>query len=146
MLGLAGFDQDTVEVVRAECPTAADVGPRLDNRARVVAIQTPTASVAGFERVADVPIYFADALVRQAPSLMLTADARAPRARMNAADLQRLGAAHGAPVRIANGAAAVVLGTLIDAGVPAGCVRLAGGHALTAPLGALTGNLSVEPA
>ena len=146
MLGLAGFDQDTVEVVRAECPTAADVGPRLDNRTRVAAIQTPAASAAGFERVADVPIYFADALVRRAPSLMLTADARAPRARMNAADLQRLGVANGAPVRIANGAAAIVLGTLIDAGVPAGCVRLAGGHALTAPLGALAGNLSVEPA
>ena len=65
---------------------------------------------------------------------------------MNSTDLGRLGVASGANVRVANGAAAVVVGTVADAGVPPGCVRLAGGHPLTAPLGALTGNLSVEPA
>ncbi len=146
LLGLAGFDQDTLEIVRTECPSAADIVSRLDNRPGVAAAVESSAIAAGFERVADIPIYFADSLVRQAPSLMLTADARPPRARMNAADLGRLGVASGSTVRIANGAAAVVVGTVADAGVPPGCVRLAGGHPLTAPLGALTGNLSVEPA
>ena len=42
---------------------------------------------AGIERVADVPIHFADPLVRRAPSLQQTADAKPPRARMNALTL-----------------------------------------------------------
>ena len=51
-----------------------------------VAIETAASAAAGLERVADVPIHFADPLVRRAPSLQQTADSRPPRARMNAAD------------------------------------------------------------
>ena len=49
---------------------------------RATAIAAPATKTHGFERVADVPIYFADPLVRRAPSLQQTADARPPRARM----------------------------------------------------------------
>ena len=50
----------------------------------------------GIERIADVPIYFADPLVRRSPPLQQTADARAPTARVNATLLAQLGLAAGA--------------------------------------------------
>jgi NADH-quinone oxidoreductase subunit G len=43
----------------------------------------------GIERVADVPIHFADPLVRRSPALQQAADSAAPTARMNAAMLAR---------------------------------------------------------
>ena len=59
--------------------TANDkLAQRLDNgSAAVPALADPPA---GLQRLADLPIYSADALVRRAPSLQLTADARAPMA------------------------------------------------------------------
>ena len=48
------------------------------------------AAHAGLERIADVPIYAADSLVRRASSLQLTADARPPVAALPAALWQQL--------------------------------------------------------
>ena len=53
----------------------------------------PAASTA-LQRVADVPIYAADPLVRRAASLQLTTDARAPQAVLSAALAQQMGMAH----------------------------------------------------
>jgi len=145
LLGLDGFAQDTVEAVRAEC-LPADLAARLDNRTGVVAAAVPARSTDGFERVADVPIYFADALVRRAASLRQTADARPPRARMNSADLARLGVTTGDKVRIANGACQLVMAAITDDGVVAGCVRLSAGDASTIDAGPLAGCLQVERA
>ena len=74
--------------------TDADIAARLGNGTRV-AIATPRGAPGGLERVADVPIHFADPLARRAPALQETADAAPPRARMNAAMLQQLGVAAG---------------------------------------------------
>ena len=145
LLDLDGFGQESVEAVRAEC-LPADLAARLDNRTAVVAAAVPTHPIEGFERVADVPIYFADALVRRATSLGQTADARPPRARMNSADLARLGVAAGEKVRIANDASELVIAAIADSGVAAGCVRLSAGHASTIDAGSLAGSLRVERA
>ena len=51
----------------------------------------PVTTPAPLERVADVPIYFADTLVRRAMSLQQTADARPPKARMHRSLLDKLG-------------------------------------------------------
>ncbi len=55
------------------------------------------------------PIHFADPLVRRAPSLQQTADARPPQARMNALTLAQLGVAEGAQVKVTQGRGEAVL-------------------------------------
>ncbi|MDX9838516.1 MAG: NADH-quinone oxidoreductase subunit NuoG, partial [Azoarcus sp.] len=79
LLQLDGFDQGDSEAVRAE--VLGDETP-LGNSIAGVGIGA-SAAATGLERVADVPIYFADPLVRRAPSLQKTKDAAAPVARMS---------------------------------------------------------------
>jgi NADH-quinone oxidoreductase subunit G len=74
MLGKPGFELDTVDEVREACLGGRDVARLLDNRIEPAGgSATP---VSGVQRIADVPIYFADPLVRRAPSLQKTRDAR----------------------------------------------------------------------
>jgi NADH-quinone oxidoreductase subunit G len=142
LLGLPGFEYDSIEAVRAECLRGQDIGARLSNKTNV----TPGKSshfVAGLKRIADVPIYFADALARRAPSLQKTSDARPPRCWMNAALLKSLDVAPGQPVLVRQGTGEARLEAALDARLPDGCVRVAAGHPSTAGLGAMFGSLSV---
>jgi NADH-quinone oxidoreductase subunit G len=101
---------------------------------------------AGIQRIADVPIYFADPLVRRSPPLQKTADAEAPRAWMNARLMQSLGVAAGQPVLVRQNGGAAKLAAALDAKLPDGCVRVAAAHPSTAALGAMFGTLTVERA
>jgi NADH-quinone oxidoreductase subunit G len=146
MFNLPGFDADTSEDIRDAL--LADTGPlasRLDNATRVDIVR-PTESAAPVERVADVPIYFADALVRRAESLQQTADARAPRARMHRSLLDKLGIAEGAQVKVKQGRGEAVLAAWVDSAVPPGVVRVAAAHASTCGLEGLSGLVSVQRA
>src|SRR5689334_10786932 len=78
MLGRPGFELDTVEEVRKACLNGRDVARLLSNELKAPAGEKSSSS--GIQRVADVPIYFADPLVRRSPPLQKTRDARAPRA------------------------------------------------------------------
>lgn len=98
------------------------------------------------ERVADVPIYFSDPIVRRSPPLQLTADARAPTARMAPATLARLGVAAGEAVRLTQGAGFAVLAAAADARVAEGVVRVAMAHVSTAGLSEPLGPITVERA
>ncbi|MEK8052399.1 NADH-quinone oxidoreductase subunit NuoG [Ideonella sp. DXS22W] len=145
LLGLDGFNQETVEEVRAEAlGDVATLAQRLNNTASA-AIAVPAAGT-GLERVADVPIYAADALVRRAPSLQRTADARAPMAGVPAALWAQLGLAEGAKVKLSQGGASAVLAARLDATLAANAVRVPAGHADTASLGAMFGAIAVEKA
>jgi NADH-quinone oxidoreductase subunit G len=147
LLGLDGFGQDSSEDVRAEALGGKpEFIERLNNSAQGATVALGAAALSGFERIADVPIYFADALARRAPALQKTRDAAPPAARMNAATLAKLGLAAGIKVRVRQGAGEALLDAVLDAGLPDGCVRVAAGHALTAGLGAMQGELSVERA
>ena len=98
-------------------------------------------------RVADVPIHFADPLVRRAPALQGAADSAAPTARMNAAMLKKFGLAAGDLIKVgAGGTASVTLAAQLDAGLPDGVVRIAAAHADTVALGPMSAVLSVEKA
>jgi NADH-quinone oxidoreductase subunit G len=143
MLGLPGFDFESIDDVRALLPSEADIAARLSN-ATQVSIAKPSAAANGFERVADVPIYFADALVRRSPPLQQTIDAKAPKARMNALTLAQIGATEGALVKVTQGRGEAVLATLADAAVPAGVVRISAAHPSTCGLDGLTGPVTVE--
>jgi NADH-quinone oxidoreductase subunit G len=102
--------------------------------------------VPGLQRIADVPIYFADPLVRRAPALQKTRDARPPKAWMNAKLMKKLGVADGQPVLARMGAAPARMPAALDERLPDDCVRIAAAHPATADLGAMFGSLSLEKA
>ena len=104
------------------------------------------ATPGGYERIADVPIYAADSLVRRASSLQLTADARPPVAALPAALWQQLGLHAGDRVLVAQGQTAVVLPARLDATLAAQAVRVSAGHPATQALGPMFGPLTVEKA
>ena len=143
LLRLPDFDIDTSEVVRDAVLGERPVEARLDN-STTVAIERPPTTPAPLERVADVPIYFADPLVRRGTSLQLTADARPPKARMHRALLDKLGLTEGAQVKVKQGRGEAVLATAVDAAVPPGVVRIAAAHASTCGLEGLSGPVTVE--
>jgi NADH-quinone oxidoreductase subunit G len=145
-LALPDFGFDSIDDVRAALlPPADSIRERLANGTRLE-IATPATTVAGYERVADVPIHFADPIVRRAPSLQRTADAKPPRARMNASTLQRLGVDQGAQVKVRQGSGEAVLTAVCDDTVPAGVVRIAAAHPSTCGLEGLSGPIGVERA
>ncbi|GAB1395192.1 NADH-quinone oxidoreductase subunit NuoG [Rhodocyclaceae bacterium] len=144
LLEVAGFDYESSEQVRDQL---LDGKPEfvagLDNAVKTGTLNL-SAEAVGMQRIADVPIHFADALVRRAPSLQVTKDAAVPTARMNAAMLAKLGVAAGENVKVGAGKTALV--AECDAGVPDGCVRIAAAHASTVAIGPMFGSLTVEKA
>ncbi len=145
LLGLPGFEYESAEQVRGDCLRGKDVAKLLSNRIDLAAKAGP-AQPSGLQRIADVPIYFSDALARRAAPLQMTRDARPPRACMNAKLMQDLGVAPGSRVRVRQGSGDAVLEAALDERLPDGCVRVAAGHSSTARLGAMFGALSVEKA
>ena len=151
LMDIAGFDYDTSEQVRDEVCTPDNVAARLDNRVAGLerSLNAGTESVresqvAGIlQRVADVPIYFTDPIVRRADSLQQTHDAQPPKAWMNAALAARLGVEAGLKVRVRQGGGEAVLELGIDDLLPADCVRIAAGHPASATLGAMLGEITL---
>ena len=142
LLDLQGFAYDSSEAVRAEALGAqSEFVAGLDNAVAGLALDLGAAP-ASLERVADVPIYFADALVRRSPSLQRARDSATPTARMNAATLQRLGLSAGRKLKLTQGAGSCVLEAALDPRLPDGAVRLAAAHASVSDLG--TGAVTVE--
>ncbi|MFI4981534.1 MAG: molybdopterin-dependent oxidoreductase, partial [Nevskiales bacterium] len=144
LLGLADFDYASSEQVRDEIVTPDAVAAKLDNRLAGIALQTPVAS-AGLQRIADVPIYASDAIVRRAASLQQTSDAAPPLAWMNAALLAKLGLKTGQMVKVRQGEGEAALTAACDDRLPRDCVRLAAAHPATSKLGAMSGEVRVEP-
>ncbi len=146
LLGLPGFDADTADDVRASVlPANGDIAASLSNAASL-AVAKPATAASPVERVADVPIYFADPLVRRATSLQHTMDARAPKARMHRSLFDTLGLAAGTQVKVTQGNGEAVLTAMIDSAVPPGVVRIAAAHPSTCGLAGLSGPVNVERA
>ena len=146
LLDLSGFDYESSEQVHAEMlPATDDFVTGLNNSLRNVSWTLPTAQQ-GLQRVADVPIHFADPLARRAPALQKTADAVAPTARMNARTLSAIGVTDAAQVRIRQGEGVALLTSRLDETVPDNCVRIAAAHSATAALGEMFGAINVERA
>jgi NADH-quinone oxidoreductase subunit G len=150
LLGLSGFEYESSEAIRneilgAETPAQANVASRLNNNASVQP-QAAAQSGSQLERIADVPIYSSDAIVRRSQPLQETADAKRPKAWISAALAQKLGVAAGAQVKFAQGQGSVSLAVGIDKGLPDNVVRVAAAHGSTKNLGAMFGAISVEKA
>jgi NADH-quinone oxidoreductase subunit G len=144
LLELDGFDFETSEAVR-DAAMPADLPARLSN-AISVPLTLPAEAVEGIERLADVPIYFADAIVRRSPPLQATADARPPRARVNARTAAPLSLIAGDRVRVSQGSGSALLDLQIDERLADGVVRVAAAHPSTAALGLMFGPVRLERA
>jgi NADH-quinone oxidoreductase subunit G len=143
LIGLEGFAQDSIDAVRRELPAAGAI-PGLLSNATSVAIGPPAHAEVEPERVADVPMYFADPLVRRAPSLQKTRSAAPPVVRANAKTLERLQLADGEAARVRRDQGEAMLKVVADPGVPDGCVRIAAAHPATTMLGPMFGPIAVE--
>ena len=144
LLGLPGFDYDRSEQVRDQACRPDAIAGRLSNAVEGLAIEPGPSPGGGLERVADVPIYAADPLVRRAGSLQQTNDAAPPRAFANGALIARLGLAAGSLVRVKQEGGEAVLELARDEQLPDGVVRVAAAHASTAGLGAMFGEIALE--
>ncbi|MEY3790173.1 MAG: dehydrogenase chain [Pseudomonadota bacterium] len=149
LLGLDNFAYESSEDIRNEVLgvktlEGLDLSARLTNRADV-ALHAPQTSTE-IQRVADVPIYFSDAIARRSESLQQTVDAQAPNVKLSASLAQSLGVSAGSLVRVTQGTGSVTLPCAIESGLPTNVVRLAAAHASTAALGAMFGSIKVEKA
>ena len=153
LLGLSGFDYETSEAIRTEILGAIalvdlDLTTRLNNTTDL----PPQFAVSGtsadsqLQRLADVPIYFTDAIVRRAESLQQTVDAQAPKAWLSSACAQKLSVTDGDLVQVKQGEGSAILTACVDHGLPSSVVRLAAAHASTSTLGAMFGAITVEKA
>jgi len=146
LLEIQGFEYDTSEEVRDAMLSGHNLFEKLNNHVEGVAIQPVVpAKISGLQRVADVPIYSADALVRRAPALQKTRDAATPCVTMHGSELQKRGIQSGGEVKVSQGGASVNLVAQADDSMPAGTARVAAGHPATAELGAMFGTITVEP-
>ncbi len=146
VLNLDGFAYESSEAVRDEViGKGTEFVTGLDNGLNGVAISLNSAST-GLQRIADVPVNFADPMARRAPALQQTADSVAPTARMNEMTLAKLGVIAGVQVRVKQGVGEASLIARMDNTVPDDCVRVAAAHQSTTGLGEMFGLISVERA
>ncbi|MDH4150238.1 MAG: NADH-quinone oxidoreductase subunit NuoG [Betaproteobacteria bacterium] len=143
LLGLEGFEHDGADDAQREALHGKSEIINKNNNLSL-SIGALTAAYAGIARIAEVPIYAADALARRAPSLQKTRDALPPVATLNRALADQLGLRDGDFVRVTQDGGEVTVAYAIDDKLPANCVRLAAARAETAALGAATAPLTVE--
>ena len=145
LLDVAGFDFDTAEAVRDAA--LVNLTPAQLNNATDAPIRVTAAAANGIERIADVPIYHADPIVRRADSLQLTAAARrAMTVGLSLELFEKLGVQAGDPVRVSQDGASVVLPAALEKTLPANAVRVPAATVAAATLGALFGTVTVEKA
>lgn len=143
VLHLAGFEDEASEAVR-DAALAGGVEGRLSNDIKAaIGLGQPAGAL---ERLADVPIYRSDAIVRRSEPLQAHVASRAPKARMNGRTLAALGLEAGAKVRVSSAQGSVELEAALDEAVADNAVRVAAAFAQTAALGGAFGQISVERA
>jgi NADH-quinone oxidoreductase subunit G len=143
VLQLPGFDDETSESVR-DAVLSGGIEGRLSNQIKAA----PGLGKAGavLERLADVPIYRSDAIVRRSGPLLAAPASAVPTARINGATLARLGLSAGTQVRVKSATGSIVLEAAQDDAVADQAVRIAAAFEQTAPLGGAFGEISVERA
>ncbi len=116
---LAGFDYTSSAEVLAELQQDIKPSARLNMRRFV-----PALAAKGLQRIAEVPMYSIDPLVRRATALQKTRDSSGPVARMHPREAQKQGVGGSARLRVIAGGESVTLDFLIDQRIPEGCVLI----------------------
>ncbi|PLZ01063.1 NADH-quinone oxidoreductase subunit G [Burkholderia sp. WAC0059] len=150
LVGAPDFSFETAEEVRNKALGYGSLEGRLSNVAGVALARGNAAAKASdgrFERVADVPIYHADPIVRRAGALHLTVAARAAHTvGLPAGLFDVLGLKDGDAVRVSQGDLTVTAPAARDAGLAPTVVRVSAATPAGAALGGLFGELRVEKA
>jgi NADH-quinone oxidoreductase subunit G len=129
-LGLPGFAFEDLAGLRAGMP---DLASAKAPQARAPARRRSDPQ--GIERIATVPIYRSDAVVRRAAALQASGLNHAPHVIVHPGVAKALGLAPGSSARVSDGGNEVVLPLAIDPAVPHGAAWIAAGYHETAALG-----------
>ncbi|NDV11996.1 NADH-quinone oxidoreductase subunit NuoG [Crenobacter caeni] len=131
LLQLDGFGFNSAEDVRAELLAVGSIESRLNNA--LSDVRADVSAKAATVRVGEVPMFAVDAICRNAASLQATEHAAAPVALLSADLYASLG--EPTEVLLKQGGAEVRMGARVDAGLAAGCVRVAAASQDTLALG-----------
>lgn len=98
-----------------------------------------------YERLADVPIHFTDAIVRRSPALKLTVDSKkALKVGIPKKIFEEMSLKEGDAVRISQGNAHVVMPVTLESELAEGVIRVSAATPASALLGTMFGRLSLE--
>jgi len=147
ILKLDGFQFNTVEEVKSSALDGIDISKLLSNRTQIALEMVSATAGNGLERIADVPIYFSDAIVRRAPSLHLTTDSKnAMKIGIPSGLFSQMQLKEGDPIKITQGQTQVVMPATLQKGLAEGVVRIATATPVSANLGDAFGQIVVERA
>ena len=143
LLELQGFEETSSEQVRDALGQAlGEVS--VDNSQCGEALATPTGDGTGLERIAYLPIYAVDAIVRRAGALQKTPDGDVTALCINSVDAARLGLATGDRAMVSEKSASAQLPVIVADAVAEGAALLSMAIEDTLPLGAPSGMLTVS--
>ena len=98
-----------------------------------------------YERLADVPIHFTDAIVRRSPALKMTVDSKkALKVGLPKKIFEEMSLKEGDAVRISQGDAHVVMPATLESELVEGVIRVSAATPASALLGTMFGRLSLE--
>jgi NADH-quinone oxidoreductase subunit G len=139
-MGLPNFDFTDIDEVRAR------IAERLAQPVPVAHAASAATKPSGLIRIATVPIYKTDAVVRRSPALQATPLASKPLAALNPADFSAAGLSEGDKAKVADGMNSIELPVVADSRVPPGAAWVELGHAETALLAPNGAGLTVARA
>jgi len=135
-MNVSGFGQNSIEDVRQELKNLKPSSVKSGSYTFPPEPPALKPSANQLMRLATVPLYTTDALVRRAPALQQTADNPPPTARINSAQASKLGLKDGASVQVIMVQGKARLDLVLDESVPDGCVWVPAGYPETCMLGA----------
>ena len=159
LLDLPGFEQETIEDVRASLggpaaggsaavgESAAAGGPVAGGRLGWTlprSLPKPAEEANGLARIAPVPMHAVDALVRRSKPLQATKDAEFAGVGLSPATIERLGLADGVPAVVRQNGGSVTLPVVADWRVPEGCAYLPAGIPAAAALDVSGGSVAID--
>ncbi len=154
LLDLPGFEQETIEDVRASLGGPAAEGSAAAGEPVAAgrpgwtlprSLPKPTEGAEGLARIAaPVPMHAVDALVRRSKPLQATKDAEFAGVGLNPATIERLGLAEGELATVQQNGGSVTLRLVADWRVPEGCAYLPAGVAGTAAIDAGDGSVIID--
>jgi len=144
LLNLDGFLYNMPEEVLGEA-LGDNYCTKLGNQSTATGLSNSnTGSSTGLERLSDVGIYAGDQIVRRAPALQLTRDAkRSNQVGLGQGLFSDLGLKEGDAVRVTQGAQSVDLPVTLEANLAQGAVRISAGTMASAQLGSMFGPVTV---
>ena len=145
LLNLDGFLYNAPEEVLGEA-LGENYASRLSNQATINTVANGNlAPFSGLERVSDVNSYAGDQIVRRAPALQLTRDAkRGNQVGLGQALFTELNLKEGDVVRVAQGNQSVDMPATLEMNLAPGAVRVSAGTLASAKLGSMFGPLTVS--